>query len=335
MKKITSYIDDDSFLDWVLQPNSKSNIYWNSYLLEFPEEKNNIDTLREIIFVLKTEDTKLTSIEKEKILNELLKKTNTSSKPYKNPFRIKKLLKYAAIFITLISIGGYLINNFGNTNKYSFENFESFQLDSITETQLITGVKKQVIINKNQSTVKYHNSGNIIINKKDTLAYIAKKKIEKEVLNEMIVPYGKRSKITLADGTIVHLNSGTRLIFPEKFIGKQRTVLLVGEAFFEVSSNKKRPFIVKTIDNDFSIEVVGTKFNVSAYPSDQEILTVLTEGEVHLNENNTLFSKNTTKLKPGESGTWSTSDKEVIVKTVNTDNYTLWIEGVLQFESES
>ena len=176
--------------------------------------------------------------------------------------------------------------------------------------------------------------GEVIVNQSDTINNnVANKKDEVESLNTLIIPYGRRSKITLSDGTIAHLNAGTQFVFPEKFLGDRRTVFLSGEAFFEVASNKEKPFIVKTIVEKLSIEVVGTKFNVSAYPSDQDVLTVLTEGKVNVVEKN-IFKDRKTLLKPGQLASWNRGDKNINVKEVNTDNYTLWIQGLLQFESE-
>ena len=95
------------------------------------------------------------------------------------------------------------------------------------------------------------------------------------------------------------------------------------------------PFIVKTLEKDFEIEVVGTKFNVSSYPSDDAILTVLTEGEVHIKREMNLFQSKRTKLRPGELAHWKKSDKSVGVRKVDTDDYILWVAGILQFKSLS
>ena len=84
--------------------------------------------------------------------------------------------------------------------------------------------------------------------------------------NELIVPRGGEYQIVLADGTRVWLNSATKLIFPQNFTGKERRVMLSGEAFFDVARDESKPFIVETSRMD--VKVLGTRFNVNAYTQD-------------------------------------------------------------------
>ena len=91
----------------------------------------------------------------------------------------------------------------------------------------------------------------------------------KQIPNIVSVNRGQRAGITLPDGTIVHLNSESKLTYTPEFNGKLREVSLEGEAFFEVTPNKEKPFIVKT--SFFDVEVLGTSFNVSVY-NDENIV---------------------------------------------------------------
>ncbi|MDP4290953.1 MAG: FecR family protein [Bacteroidota bacterium] len=98
------------------------------------------------------------------------------------------------------------------------------------------------------------------------------------------VAYGSKSTIELPDGSIVTLNSGSTLSYPDKFETGSRTVLLNGEAFFEVKKNANRPFYVKT--KDITIKVLGTKFNVKSYPDENTSETTLVCGSVEILQNN-------------------------------------------------
>ncbi|MFW5699946.1 MAG: FecR family protein, partial [Bacteroidota bacterium] len=150
-------------------------------------------------------------------------------------------------------------------------------------------------------------------------------------LNQLVIPYGKTSEIYLSDGTKVYLNAGSRLIYPEFFVDKKREVFLVGEAFFKVSHQKEHPFIVQT--TDVKVKVLGTQFNLSAYPSDNIIETVLTEGRVRLEQNNSrLFGENT-ELQPGQLGAFNKTTRETHLEHVDPDNYVLWKDGIFKFES--
>lgn len=95
---------------------------------------------------------------------------------------------------------------------------------------------------------------------------------------EYLVPQGKKHEIILPDGSHVYLNAGTLLVYPKKFIGKMRTVYLMGEGNFHVKKDQKHPFIVKT--SSLKIKVLGTKFNVCAYGNEDKTVTTLESGSV-------------------------------------------------------
>lgn len=96
-------------------------------------------------------------------------------------------------------------------------------------------------------------------------------------LNEIYSPKGEKMIVILADGTRVDLNADTHLYYPERFSGKNREVILSGEAYFSVEKDSDHPFIVRS--KDMMVKVTGTKFNVRAYKEDSCIVTTLDEGK--------------------------------------------------------
>lgn len=112
-------------------------------------------------------------------------------------------------------------------------------------------------------------------------------------LQQLVTQSGSRSQIKLPDGTTVWLNAGSRLDYPKQFSGKQREVTLTGEAFFNVAKDAQHPFIVNT--TAFSIRVLGTTFNVRAYPGEENAVTSLVSGVVEV-----VMDKKTVRLKPNE-----------------------------------
>jgi len=112
---------------------------------------------------------------------------------------------------------------------------------------------------------------------------------------------------------------------------KPARFFFVGEAYFEVKHNEKQPFVVQT--TDIRVRVLGTQFNVSAYPSDNIIETVLTEGKVRLEQNSTGMFSQTTDLMPGQLAAFSKTERTTRLEEVDIENYTLWTEGLLKFES--
>ncbi len=114
---------------------------------------------------------------------------------------------------------------------------------------------------------------------------IKEKGIQGQVaFNDYRVPYGSKSSLILPDGTKIWMNSGSRIRYPEKFAEKDRTIYLEGEAFFDVTHNPKRPFIVKT--SDINIKVYGTRFNVKSFPEESIIETALLSGSIEIERTN-------------------------------------------------
>lgn len=147
-----------------------------------------------------------------------------------------------------------------------------------------------------------------------------------ENYNTLIVPPGQRINLILSDNSNIWLNANTVFKYPTKFSKQNRTVHLDGEAYFEVSKNEKKPFIVKTQKGD--IHVTGTSFNVEAYSKFNNFETSLFEGGVDIyNENIKLAS-----LKPNEKA--SLDNNKLFLSTItNTDQY-LWKEGLIAFNNE-
>ena len=156
--------------------------------------------------------------------------------------------------------------------------------------------------------------------KQNTLAY----------LNVIKVPRGIKKRVVLPDNTTVWLNAESTLKYPQHF-GKTRTVYLTGEAYFEVTKDAKHPFIVST--PEVKVKVLGTGFDVSAYPEDKQVKTTLVHGRVmafHVNSNGDIENK--AILSPGEQSIFSITTKAFEVKKVNTNNYTAWKDGYLIFK---
>lgn len=149
-----------------------------------------------------------------------------------------------------------------------------------------------------------------------------------EIYNEVKVPYGQRSEMTLYDGTKVWLNSGTELKFPLVFNGDQRKVFVRGEAFFDVAENKEKPFVVNA--GQMNIEVLGTRFNVCAYPDDRELYATLEEGKIKAVNSGT---GEEVSLLPGTQATLNLNAQKFSIQQVDTRLYTSWKENMLRFEN--
>lgn len=231
------------------------------------------------------------------------------------------LIKYAAILIISLGLGiGFWSHNQLQTKQLPPEDSITLQLDN-GEIKIIPTEASQTVSNS---------KGGILGNQKGSqLDYSVSSGTNKLIYNVLKVPYGKKFTIILSDSTSVYLNSGSSLKYPVRFLkGQNRQVFLTGEGYFDVHKDKGHPFIVTSEDID--IRVLGTKFNLSAYPEDRNINTVLVEGSVSLYRSKQGYhEKNATKLEPGFKAEWDRFYKKLAFEKVDTDMYTSWIDGKL------
>ena len=174
----------------------------------------------------------------------------------------------------------------------------------------VTDINGKVIANQGGNSMVFNNGNELT----ETQA----------IFNEVYIPYGQTFKLTLSDGTLVWLNAGSKLRFPQKFIDsdKERIVYLEGEGFFEVAKNKEVPFIVNTQEVD--IKVLGTKFNISSYETDHSIATTLVEGSVSVYE--TRMPENNLLLIPNFQASYNKFKNDFSKKEVDTKMFTAWME---------
>ena len=151
---------------------------------------------------------------------------------------------------------------------------------------------------------------------------------------EIIAPIGSRTVVQLSDGSEVYLNYGSKIKYPQNFIGDTREVILSGEGYFNVEHNPEKPFIVKT--QNLNIKALGTTFNVLAYPNEDFVATTLVEGKVVL-EQTEINGENKTigSMIPGQHVNYNIKTGEVLSSKGNIEKYIAWKDGKLVFENES
>ncbi len=152
-----------------------------------------------------------------------------------------------------------------------------------------------------------------------------------EFFTNVIADCGQISKVKLPDGSMVWLNSGSQITYSNLFSSKNRNINLEGEAYFKVTRNTELPLIVSC--NEIQVKVLGTEFNVTAYPRSKHIDVVLEKGSIELlNKNVESFSY---KIKPGERASFNKTNRKLQVSNVNTSKFTSWKEGVINIYNQS
>jgi len=151
----------------------------------------------------------------------------------------------------------------------------------------------------------------------------------REELITLSTPVGGTYHVVLADGSRVRLNAGSKLIYPSKFVAGERKVQLEGEAYFQVTSDKQKPFIV--VSEGQEIQVLGTEFNISTYSGYEEVQTTLVEGSVKVRTSLGDESASVV-LQPGEQSTLRAGKFDV--RQVDVSNVVAWTEGKFSFSGK-
>lgn len=247
-------------------------------------------------------------------------------KSFKAKNKRSRIFKYAAAVIVLVGLGTIF-------QHYFFVIDEDKSLpQTVSEITLELQDGSLQVLEKDQPNEVFDSEGNLIgVYKNNRLIYKSSPAYtDSQVQNLLTVPYGKRLEVEFSDGTIAHLNAGSSIKYPIKFRDSStRNVTLSGEAFFEVSRDTLNPFVVSTSDN-FKVEVLGTKFNISNYSEDHTTEVVLVEGSVGLHS---LKSEANIILEPGIKGSFDRQKGEISTKPVITKVYTSWINGELIFRN--
>lgn len=152
------------------------------------------------------------------------------------------------------------------------------------------------------------------------------------VYNTLTTPYGGQYQLTLQDGTRVWLNAGSSLRFPATFAGNERKVTLSGEAYFEVAQDPNRPFYVAInsgTNTDMNVRVLGTHFNINAYPEEQRHVVTLLEGAVKVNYLGTGVT-----LTPGKAAILQKATGKMNATDGDTEEAIAWKNGYFLFDNE-
>ena len=238
--------------------------------------------------------------------------------------------KYAALFILPLSVALVLWQGMKNEAEEEHRQFSAVSRPGGERAILKLYNGKTVVLDSTMKSSLIAHEANVRIemDSNHLLRYSSHDSIEMandNKNNELIIPKGGEYQVVLADGTKVWLNSASRLIYPQSFMGKERRVVLSGEAFFDVTHDAERPFVVET--SRMNVKVLGTRFNVNDYDDNEEVSTTLVNGSVEIVSG----GQQAFRLVPGEQAYGK--ENELEKREVNVRLYTSWIDGKFLFNN--
>lgn len=240
------------------------------------------------------------------------------SRPVKRRMFVRRsIYGVVAVVMLLMGLYGYLrLLPSSHPDIMKFAQTLSGSIDMRSSTvKLVLSSDSTLTFNTKATNIQYK-SGRIICNSNQTVSDDAA-----AAFNQLIVPFGHSSNVTLSDGTRIWLNAGTRLIYPVSFKDKTREIYVEGEIYLEVAHDAEHPFIVKTPQN-MDVRVLGTHFDVKAYRGAPLQRVVLVSGAVQVLQNNMLA-----KLFPNEMYEIR-NGAAPIVKQVDPSYYISWTKGL-------
>lgn len=293
---VEDFLLDDQFRKWIFNPDKDDNIYWENWLAQNPKKSAELIEARNMLLNLSMKDYQLTEKETADLWNEI----DTKSEMAGENLPETKIIPL----------------NSNSVLKKSAVNHPNYQWLRIAAIILVLVVCAAVLL-------KINNQG------QDFEEVAA-------TMEEKTTEMGMKSQITLSDGTIVMLNSGSRLSYLPHFSSNKRDVYLEGEAYFDVAKDSKRPFNVHT--GDVTTTAIGTAFNINSYQDGGEgILIALVEGKVKVKRQKTAGSPagKDHMLSPGDMATYEPDNKSITISKFDVEAATAWKNGSLYFANSN
>lgn len=248
--------------------------------------------------------------------------------PKKRSGRILSLSKYAAVLVLGIALL-YFFTRQEPGEKVEIASSELIKPGKL-QAQLHLSTGEYLALNEHQGAYTRENAGVEIVNDIMTgkVSYHVNEAVAEDApaFNTLIVPKGGEYSLELPDGTVVWVNAESSIRFPEKFASDQREVFLEGEAYFEVKKDANRPFYVRTKTGN--IRVLGTSFNVCAYPKDRFWQTTLVEGSVLV-----VRGEHEVLMKPNEQYQIDLETGKGELREVLPELYASWRDGKFYFKA--
>ena len=314
---LEDFLSDDFFVASVKSPVRESVAFWQDFVASDPPNISEYFVARRYIESSNKILPFITDQEISRLWDNIAAETGLN-KPKQFP-RWKYVLYPAAVAASVLLL--FALWPGDQSLHGEIYEYACAKTDSIAgkEAKLILSDARTVVITDKEAEICYDES-------KITVSQSEIPKEESAKYNQLIIPRGKMSRLTLSDGTKVWVNANTRIVYPAEFTGKQREIYVDGEIFLDVVHDN-RPFIVRT--KGLNVEVMGTRFNVCAYDNREMERIVLVEGSVRVVDN---ASRNKTVLEPEQM--YEAAGGEARVEEVDVRKYASWIDGLYYFDKE-
>lgn len=310
------FLRDKDFIQWVLFPSDSTNAHWTAVAGSDPELAATIEKARTLFSRnVKLNDYKESDDIIDVLYSSLIGRIR-SRKKRARILRLSLLSGAACIILALFGIlrfYGYQEADLTASGDHAAGMLFN-QSSDINEVTLVSG--DSIAFFSNNSEIVYADATEAAGSDPDK---------QDVVYNQLIVPYGRRSSIVLADGTKIWINAGSIVTFPVSFPKNERRIIVEGEVYLDVAKDKAKPFYIEC--DGMEVRVLGTQFGITAYANERSGSVVLVNGAVEVKCGNSVPHR----LRPNQR--LIVENESVSVQTVDVMDYVSWKNGWLRISS--
>lgn len=333
-KDIEQFLLDDNLFQWAKCGTVVDGFDLKSYKLKYPGYEARIDFAITVIRGVRVvEDCQKTSVSYKMYRFDAMMDTarKCDSHVLASPVSRRSVsLRYrwamsiasaAAVFLLCLGVSHLLTDS---SHTYTAHTPIALRMDSLyhsKQVKVFLNGEQVVGLDKNNASIKVGEDGAISVDDQ----FVIDSRVGKVDVNQIVVPYGKRSKILLPDGSTLWVNSGSFISYASNF-STNRILNVQGEVYLDVKKDAGHPFVVKT--NRLEVTVLGTSFNVTDYASDSESAVVLVQGSVDVNVGNTVRKR----LVPNQR--LSNDHGKVNIGQVDVYRYICWKDDLMNFNGQ-
>ena len=326
--KCADFASDRSFIKWVKDvKDTETDAFWKSLIASGRVSVTEAQDARIIVQSMRFVEKELPEHKVEALWRSIMLHTR---KKYAISHYWRIAVACAASVALVFGLWRWWANDLGkqhdNDALVEFAVKHASELTAGNDVQIVLSDNTNYTVDGSNVDIEYDDSGQLTVNEHEVVDRAAQ---TAKGFNQVIVPWGKRTTISFADGTKLWLNAGSRAVYPIEFAQNRREVFIEGEGYFEVAKDDNKPFIVKT--GVIEIKVLGTDFNVSAYPQEEKTEVALASGSVQV----TGLNRQITQLRPHHVVEINNITHQQAVKQVDIYDYTCWKDGFLQLRSEN
>lgn len=314
------FLQNDFFISSMKYPTEETREFWSDFEQANPSNIKEFIAAKECMKAISVADDDFLSNRETDDLWTRIQATNLNKEKAKRKNYFLIGLSAAASVAILVGCF-FFLKNYPSVLTPDIATFAvqaKAELPETEEALLILAEDNIVNLKERESEITYDS-----VEIKTNQESILKEKVA--TYNQLVIPRGKRSVLTFADGSKVWVNAGTRVVYPVEFEKDKREIYVDGEIYIEVARDENRPFYVRT--KDMNVRVLGTKFNVTAYESETIRSVVLAQGCVQVE------TAQTPKAILAPNQMFSSAEGKENITQVDVEQAISWINGLYCFQS--